>query len=123
LPNARLTLVQIGIGVLDLGASGLALYMLLPPEPSPGFVTVLVIFVTAMLLDFLSHAPGSLGIFEAAVLIALPQYAKEVLVAALLIFRCFYYVLPLMLALGLTMVRELTLAGERAEVSARDSKR
>ena len=77
LPSARLTLVQIGIGVLDLAAGGLAMYMLLPPDPSVDFITVLVIFVTATLLGFLSHAPGSLGVFEAAMLIALPQFEKE----------------------------------------------
>jgi hypothetical protein len=110
LPSARLTLVQIGIGVLDLGAGGLALFMLLPPDPMIDFITVLVIYVTAMLIGFLSHAPGSLGVFEAAVLLALPQFAKEELVASLLIFRCLYFVLPLMLAVCLMAARELRLA-------------
>ena len=110
LPNARLTLVQTGIGVLDLGAGGLAICMLLPPEPSVDFMTVLVIYVTAMLLGFLSHAPGSLGVFEAAMLIALPQFAKEELLATLLIFRCLYFVLPLILALCLMAARELWLS-------------
>jgi hypothetical protein len=103
-------LVQIGIGVLDLGAGGLAMYMLLPPEPSVDFVTVLVIYVTATLIGFLSHAPGSLGVFEAAMLIALPQFPKEELVASLLMFRCLYFVLPLVLALCLMAARELRLS-------------
>lgn len=111
LPNARLTLVQIGIGVLDLGAGGLAMYMLLPAEPAVGFLTVWVIYVTATLLGFLSHAPGSLGVFEAAMLIALPQYPKEELLASLLIFRCLYFVLPLMVALLVMAARELRLSG------------
>jgi uncharacterized membrane protein YbhN (UPF0104 family) len=110
LPSARLTVVQIGIGLLDLGAGGLAMFMLLPSDPSVDFITVLVIYVTATLLGFLSHAPGSLGVFEAAMLIALPQFAKEELVASLLIFRCLYFVLPLMVALCLMAGRELRLA-------------
>ena len=84
--------------------------MLLPAEPAVDFITVLVIYVTATLLGFLSHAPGSLGVFEAAMLIALPQYSKEELLASLVIFRCLYFVLPLMLAVGLLAVRELWLA-------------
>jgi len=56
LPNFRLTFVQIGIGILDLSCSGLAMYVLLPDEPSIAFVTLLVVFVTALLLGFLSHA-------------------------------------------------------------------
>jgi uncharacterized membrane protein YbhN (UPF0104 family) len=113
LPNAPLTLVQIGIGVLDLAVGGLAFYLLLPAEPAIDFVTVLVIYVTATLLGFLSHAPGSLGVFEAAVLIALPQYSREELLASLLIFRCLYFVLPLMLAVSLLAVREMWLASAR----------
>lgn len=119
LPDARLTLVQIGIGVLDLGAGGLALYMLLPALPATDFLTALVIYVTATLLGFLSHAPGSLGVFEAAVLIALPQHSKEELFAALLIFRCLYFVLPLILALSLLMARELWRGAWRSELNAR----
>ena len=106
LPCARLTLVQIGIGVLDLAAGGLAMYALLPAEPSIDFVTVLVIFVTAALLGFLSHAPGSLGVFEAAMLVALPQFQKEELLAALLIFRVLYFMLPFCAAVLLLSARE-----------------
>ncbi|MBX9843358.1 MAG: UPF0104 family protein [Xanthobacteraceae bacterium] len=110
LPNARLTLLQIGIGVLDLGVGGLAIYVLLPDIPPIDYVTVLVIYVTAILLGFLSHAPGSLGVFEAAVLIALPQFSKEELLASLLVFRCLYFVLPLFLAVSIMAVREMWLA-------------
>jgi len=110
LPNARLTLIQIGIGLLDLGAGGLALYTLLPAVPEVDFITVWVIYVTAILIGFLSHAPGSLGVFEVAVLIALPQFAKEDLLASLLIFRCLYFVLPLVLAVSLMAARELWVA-------------
>ena len=108
LPSAPLTLVQIGIGVLDLAAGGLAIYMLLPADPAVDFITVLVIYVTAILIGFLSHAPGSLGVFEAAVLIALPQFSKEELLASLLIFRCLYFVLPLFLAVCIMAARELS---------------
>ncbi len=110
LPNARLTFVQIGIGVLDLGAGALAMYVLLPDHPPIEFIVLLVTFVTATLLGFLSHAPGSLGVFEAAMLIALPQFQKEALLASLLIFRLSYYVLPFLLAVLLLCVRECWLA-------------
>jgi glycosyltransferase 2 family protein len=115
LPCARLTLVQIGIGVLDLTAGALAMHALLPADPSIDFVTVLVIFVTAALIGFLSHAPGSLGVFEAAMLVALPQFQKEELLAALLIFRVLYFMLPFCAAVLLLSVREGWLA---ARISA-----
>jgi uncharacterized membrane protein YbhN (UPF0104 family) len=110
LPGLRLTVVQIGIGVLDLTLGALAMYMLLPDHPSIDFVTLLVIFVTATLLGFLSHAPGSLGVFEAAMLVGLPLFQKEGLLASLLIFRLLYFVFPLFLAALLLSLRELRLA-------------
>jgi glycosyltransferase 2 family protein len=110
LPGLRLTVVQIGIGVLDLTLGALAMYMLLPDRLSIDFITLLVIFVTATLLGFLSHAPGSLGVFEAAMLVGLPLFQKEGLLASLLIFRLLYFVFPLFLAALLLSLRELRLA-------------
>jgi uncharacterized membrane protein YbhN (UPF0104 family) len=109
LPSSRLTLVQIGIGVLDLGAGAIGMYFLLPSDAEVGFVTVLVVFVAAMLLGFLSHAPGSLGVIEAAMLVGLPQLPKEELLASLLIFRVLYFVLPLCIAAALLALREFWL--------------
>jgi len=114
LPNARLTGVQIAIGLVDLGLGGLAIYSLLPATPEVDFITVLVIYVTATLLGFLSHAPGSLGVFEAAMLIALPQFPKEELLASLLIFRVLYFILPLFLAVLVLGIRELWLSAGKA---------
>ena len=110
LPGLRLTAVQIGIGVLDLTVGALAIYMLLPDQPAIDFITLLVIFVTATLLGFLSHAPGSLGVFEAAMLVGLPLFQKEGLLASLLIFRLLYFVFPLFLAALLLSLREMRLA-------------
>jgi uncharacterized membrane protein YbhN (UPF0104 family) len=107
LPNAQLTLVQIGIGILDLGSAALAVYTLLPADPSIGFITLLVTFVIATLLGFLSHAPGSLGVFDAAMLVGLLQFEKEELLASLLIFRVLYFILPLFLAVLVLGIREL----------------
>lgn len=109
LPNVRLTLVQIGIGMLDLTMGGLAMYVLLPAQPSIEFIASLVVFVTSILLGFLSHAPGSLGVIEAAMLVGMPQFAKEELLASLLIFRALYFLLPVLLASLLLAMRELWL--------------
>jgi uncharacterized membrane protein YbhN (UPF0104 family) len=114
LPDARLTFVQIGIGILDLGAGALAIYTLLPSEPYVDFFAVLVIFVAAALLGFISHAPGSLGVFDAAMLIALPQYAKEELLASLLIFRVLYFILPFGIAVVSLAIREVWFGSKSA---------
>jgi hypothetical protein len=113
LPEGPLTLLQIGIGIVDLGFCALAMYMLVPDQPDLGFVTVAVVFVSATLLGFASHSPGGLGVFDAAMLIALYQYDKEELLAGLLIFRLLYYITPFTLALIVLGVREFKLSLKR----------
>lgn len=107
LPNGRLTLVQIAIGIVDLGFCAAAMYTLVPDEPYIGFVTVAVIFVSATLLGFASHSPGGLGVFDAAMLVALWQYDKEDLLAGLLLFRLLYYLVPFALALAILGAHEI----------------
>jgi uncharacterized membrane protein YbhN (UPF0104 family) len=117
LPNAPLTFVQIGIGILDLTIGALAMYVLLPGEPSIDFTVLLVTFVLATLLGFLSHAPGSLGVFDAAMLVGLSQFDKNELLASLLIFRVLYFILPFCVALCVLGSRELWLSLTKGEDS------
>jgi uncharacterized membrane protein YbhN (UPF0104 family) len=109
LPSGPSTLLQIGIGILDLGSCALAMYMLLPNHPDIGFVTMAVVFVSATLLGFASHAPGGLGVFDAAMLVALWQFDKEEVLAGLLLFRLLYYIIPFALALAILGSREIWL--------------
>lgn len=109
LPNLHFTLLQIGIGALDLSLVTLAMYSLLPPTPAVGFASVVVIFLTATILGTVSHAPGGLGVIEATMLIGLPEFEREELLAALLTFRALYFVLPLFLATLSLAFRELRL--------------
>src|ERR1043165_3859613 len=57
LPSARLTLLQVLIGVVDLGFCALAMYLLMPMQPDIDFVSLAVVFILATLLGFASHAP------------------------------------------------------------------
>jgi uncharacterized membrane protein YbhN (UPF0104 family) len=110
LPGGPLTLLQIGIGIVDLGFCALAMYMLVPDEPNIGFVTLAVIFVSATLLGFASHAPGGIGVFDATMLVALWQFDKEDVLAGVLLFRLIYYIVPFALSLAILGGRELVLA-------------
>src|SRR5229473_325544 len=109
LPSARLTLVQVLIGVVDLGFCALAMYLLMPMEPSIDFVSLAVVFILATLLGFASHAPGSLGVFDAAMLVALPEFSKEQLLATLLVFRVLYFLIPFGISISIMGTRELWL--------------
>src|ERR1700744_5731081 len=107
LPGGPLTLLQIVIGILDLGFCALAMYTLVPDEPNLGFLVVAVIFVSAPLLGFASHSPGGLGVFDAAMLVGLWQMDKEDLLAGMLLFRVLYYIAPFVISVILLTFREV----------------
>ena len=107
LPNGPLTLLQIAIGIVDLAFCALAMHALLPVEPAIDFITLAVIFVSATLLGFASHSPGGIGVFDAAMLVALYHFDREELLASLLLFRLLYYITPFALALLVLGMREL----------------
>jgi glycosyltransferase 2 family protein len=109
LPSARLTLLQVLIGVVDLGFCALAMYLLMPAQPGIDFISLAVVFILATLLGFASHAPGSLGVFDAAMLVALPDFGREHLLATLLAFRVLYFLVPFATSISIMGTRELWL--------------
>src|SRR4051794_9071750 len=109
LPSARLTLLQVLIGVIDLGFCAMAMYLLIPAQPGIDFISLAVVFVLATLLGFASHAPGSLGVFDAAMLVALPEFGREQMLATLLVFRILYFMIPFGISISIMGTRELWL--------------
>jgi uncharacterized membrane protein YbhN (UPF0104 family) len=127
LPGGLSTLIQIGIGLADLSCSSLAMYSLVPLAVEGEFPTIAIAVVSATLLGFASHAPGSLGVFDAAMLIALPEVPKEELIAGLLVFRVLYFLIPFCLALitmacwesALLLRRSRARAGKRTAATSK----
>lgn len=117
LPAGPLTLLQIGLGILDLGFCALAMWVLMPEAPHIGFVQLAVIFVSATLLGFASSSPGGLGVFDAAMLVGLWAFDREQLIAGLLLFRLLYYIIPFALALVILGIREVWLNIAKARTS------
>jgi len=100
-PRLPMTLVQLAIGAVDIGFAAGALYLVLPTDIGIGYVPFLGVYVAAMTIGVLSHAPGGLGVFEAVVLLTLPGADQGALLGALLMYRCLYYLLPLAVAAAL----------------------
>jgi uncharacterized membrane protein YbhN (UPF0104 family) len=94
-------LLQIAIGIVDLGAAALAMYVLIPAGVNIAILHLTAVFIAATLLGFASHAPAGLGVFDAAILIGLGGAEREPVIAALLMFRFLYHLLPFVMALGL----------------------
>ncbi|GHC76326.1 hypothetical protein GCM10007320_15460 [Pseudorhodoferax aquiterrae] len=115
LPPLGLALRQLAISAVELGASALALWVLLPASDLP-LPTFLAFYAIAISASLLSHVPGGIGVFEAVMLLASgPYLPTETMLGALLLYRALYYVLPLVLATALLAGFELR-AGVGAQV-------
>jgi uncharacterized membrane protein YbhN (UPF0104 family) len=98
-PRLPIVLKQLVIGPLELIGAAAILYFALPEAGNPGFVIVLGIFLVSFSAALLSHAPGGLGVLELVFILGLPEMAPEDVLAALLVFRLFYLLIPLAIAL------------------------
>ncbi|WMJ70046.1 bifunctional lysylphosphatidylglycerol flippase/synthetase MprF [Stenotrophomonas sp. 24(2023)] len=107
LPDRRTMLGVTALSVVELVLASAAFYVLLPdstPTGLPGFVGL---YLVAVLAGLVSTVPAGLGVFEWSLLKLLPQVAPGAVLAAALIYRVTYYVLPLLLATVLALAPAL----------------
>ncbi len=110
-PSPGILFGQLGFTLADTAMAALTLYLLLPPG-APDFVPFLALFSAAVMIGVLSHVPGGVGVFETAVLAAMPaDVPLEHVAAALLLYRVIYYFVPFGLALAFVAMNEARLAG------------
>ncbi len=94
-PRPGIVLRQFVTAPLELlGAAGI-IYFALPEVGNPGFLAVLAIFLGSFTAALVSNAPGGAGVFELLFINALPAMAKPKVLAAILVFRLFYFLVPL----------------------------
>ncbi|HTN96993.1 MAG TPA: hypothetical protein VL101_08445, partial [Nordella sp.] len=106
LPGLPMSAAQILLGAIDMLVSAAALWVLLPPEADMSLIAFTGLFALIVVAGFISHIPGSLGVLEAGMLLALPRVPPHSLLAAVLLYRCLYYILPFLIAAALMAVRE-----------------
>ena len=88
-----------------LGAAGI-IYFVMPAGLEPSFLTVLAVFLASFSAALVSHAPGGLGVFELVFLTAMPDIPKADVLAALIVFRLFYLLIPFALSLVVVVMFE-----------------
>jgi phosphatidylglycerol lysyltransferase len=99
IPTPAIAAGQIAAGSFDIAVSAAVLYVLLPAEARPGLPYFLAIYVGALSLGTLSHAPGGLGVFEATIIAATGHDHSADVIAALVLYRLVYYALPFIIGL------------------------
>jgi uncharacterized membrane protein YbhN (UPF0104 family) len=107
-PPLATSALQIAVSLADWILSGAALFVLLPgPQRVPvlGFFGV---FLLAQLPALIAQVPGGLGVFE-AVMVAMLRHQIPIprLLVALLAYRVIYFLIPLVIAAGLLVAKEI----------------
>lgn len=94
-PSAGQAMLQVAIAAIDLAAASAALLVLVPGAGIGVFPAVFLGYALGIVVALLSHVPGGIGVFEAVVIAALPGVDPSKLLAALILYRVIYYLLPL----------------------------
>lgn len=105
-PRLAIVWRQLLIGPLEIAAAAAIIYFALPAAGNPGYVVVLAIFIVSFSAALLSHAPGGLGVLEVIFLSAMPEADPADVLAALIVFRVFYLLVPLAISLVIVLAFE-----------------
>ncbi|MGH6898117.1 MAG: bifunctional lysylphosphatidylglycerol flippase/synthetase MprF [Geminicoccaceae bacterium] len=115
LPTPTMAAAQIGLSMLDWSLAAAVLYVLLPAGLPFGYLAFVGLVGLANLGGLISNVPGGIGVFEAVILLAVPdESASAAVAAALIAYRLIYYLLPLVVAVLLLGGQQLLSTGEAA---------
>jgi uncharacterized membrane protein YbhN (UPF0104 family) len=107
LPSGRVAATQMAVGALEMASAIGALYVLMPSGETVSFAAFSAAYVAAVLLGIASHSPGGLGVFEATMLSLSTELDRAGVLAALLVYRVFYNLIPFVVALLSLAVYEI----------------
>jgi uncharacterized membrane protein YbhN (UPF0104 family) len=112
LPGARMAIVQVLLATVDVAITASIFFALLPHAPGLTWLIFLGVYVASYTAGLAANLPGGIGVFDTAILLGLSPYldAPPVL-GAIVVFRLYYYVIPLFLAGGMFAGNELLLRG------------
>lgn len=112
-PRLPIVARQLIIGPLEILAAISIIYFALPAEGNPGFLIVAAVFLASFTVAQISHAPGGLGVLEVVFIKGLPEIDEVRVLAALLVFRLLYLLIPLIISIV------VVIAFERSQLATR----
>jgi len=107
-PRPGIVLQQMVAGPLEILAAAAIIHFALPAQGHPGFATVLGAFLISFCVSLLSQVPGGLGVMEAVFVALMPDVPAMGVVAALLVWRLFYLLVPLVVSGPIILTFEAT---------------
>ncbi len=99
LPGLRMAVAQTALATADVAMTALIFFVLLPPTEGLTFLHFLGIYVLAFTAGMAANVPGGIGVFDGAMMLGLSAFLPTPqVVGALLLFRLYYYIVPLFVA-------------------------
>lgn len=114
-PSLSIVVRQLAIAPLELIGAAAIIYFALPASGNPGFLIVLGIFLVSFSAALLSHAPGGIGVLELVFITGLSEMDPADVLAALLVFRLLYLLIPFIIALFMVLGFERTQLSHQKE--------
>lgn len=105
-PRLPVVVRQLMAAPLELVAAAGIIYFVLPEAGNPGFLAVLGAFLLSFSAGLMSQTPGGIGVMEAVFLAVLHTIAPSDVIAALLIWRLMYLLIPLAISVPLIVAFE-----------------
>ena len=110
LPSSRMAIFQVILATVDVGVTAGIMYALLPDAPGLTYPKFLGIYLASYTAGLIANLPGGLGVFDTAMLLGLSPYLEPpVIVGGIVVFRLYYYIIPLFLAGALFAGNEVLL--------------
>jgi len=112
LPGWKLAFVQVALATLDVAVTASIVYALLPPAAGLTWLRFVGIYLACYSAGLVATLPGGLGVFDGAMLLGLSPYidAPHIL-GAIVVYRLYYYIIPLFIAGILFTGNEVLLRG------------
>ncbi len=112
LPGWRMAIVQVLLATVDVAVTATIFYALLPQAPGLTWLIFLGVYVASYTAGLAANLPGGIGVFDTAMLFGLEPYMSAPhIIGAIVVFRLYYYVIPLFLAGSLFAGNEILLRG------------
>jgi len=112
LPEFKLALAQVFLATVDVALTATIFYALLPSAPELTLWRFLAVYLAAYTAGLAANLPGGIGVFDTAILVGLaPWLEAPVIVGAILVFRLYYYIIPLFIAGAMFAGNEILVRG------------
>ncbi len=99
LPDVKMAGAQVLLATVDLAATALIFWALLPEAPGLTYWHFVGVYLLAYSAGLAAHLPGGIGVFDTAMAVGLsPWLPAPTIFAAIIIFRLWYYLIPMAIA-------------------------